>query len=135
MLAGLMAVASVAGPMVASASTLKTSGELLHYKMGKWTSSGIEYNPYDRTDWFGEWTMDGQVVWCVEPSVPTETGVTYNSAGDGAIKSGMTVRSIGNTTQEVSPYFVKRASFFTWLIYKASDAEIAQIKDVVKGEP
>lgn len=135
MLAGLMAVASVAGPMVASASTLKTSGELLHYKMGKWTSSGIEYNPYDRTDWFGEWTMDGQVVWCVEPSVPTETGVNYNSAGDGAIKSGMTVRSIGNTTQEVSPYFVKRASFFTWLIYKASDAEIAQIKDVVKGEP
>ena len=135
MLAGLMAVASVAGPMIASASTLKTSGELLHYKMGKWTSSGIEYNPYDRTDWFGEWTMDGQVVWCVEPSVPTETGVTYNSAGDGAIKSGMTVRSIGNTTQDVSPYFVKRASFFTWLIYKASDKEIAQIKETVKDEP
>lgn len=135
MLAGLMAVASVAGPMVASASTLKTSGEFLHYKMGKWTASGIEYNPYDRTDYFGEWTMDGQVVWCVEPSIPTETGVTYNSVGDGAIKSGMTVRSIGKTTQDVSPYFVKRASFFTWLIYKASDKEIAQIKETVKNEP
>ena len=134
MLAGLMAVASVAGPMVASASTLKTSGELLHYKMGKWTSSGIEYNPYDRTDWFGEWTMDGQVVWCVEPSVTTSTGVEYDSAGDGAIRNGMTVRSIGQTTQPVEPYYVKRASFFTWLIYKASDDEIAQIKDAVKNE-
>lgn len=134
MLAGLMAVASVAGPMVASASTLKTSGELLHYKMGKWTASGIEYNPYDRTDWFGEWTMDGQVVWCVEPSVTTSTGVEYDSAGDGAIRNGMTVRSIGQTTQRVEPYYVKRASFFTWLIYKASDDEIAQIKDAVKNE-
>lgn len=134
MLAGLMAVASVAGPMVASASTLQTSGELLHYKMGKWTSSGIEYNPYDRTDWFGEWTMDGQVVWCVEPSVTTSTGVEYDSAGDGAIRNGMTVRSIGQTTQRVEPYYVKRASFFTWLIYKASDDEIAQIKDAVKNE-
>ena len=134
MLAGLMAVASVAGPIVASASTLQTSGELLHYKMGKWTSSGIEYNPYDRTDWFGEWTMDGQVVWCVEPSVTTSTGVEYDSAGDGAIRNGMTVRSIGQTTQRVEPYYVKRASFFTWLIYKASDDEIAQIKDAVKNE-
>lgn len=134
MLAGLMAVASVAGPIVASASTLQTSGELLHYKMGKWTSSGIEYNPYDRTDWFGEWTMDGQVVWCVEPSVSTSTGVEYDSAGDGAIRNGMTVRSIGQTTQRVEPYYVKRASFFTWLIYKASDDEIAQIKDAVKNE-
>ena len=134
MLAGLMAVASVAGPMVASASTLKTSGELLHYKMGKWTASGIEYNPYDRTDYFGEWTMDGQVVWCVEPSVSTSTGVEYDSAGDGAIRNGMTVRSIGQTTQRVEPYYVKRASFFTWLIYKASDDEIAQIKDAVKNE-
>lgn len=134
MLAGLMAVASVAGPMVASASTLQTSGELLHYKMGKWTSSGIEYNPYDRTDWFGEWTMDGQVVWCVEPSVTTSTGVEYDSVGDGAIRNGMTVRSIGQTTQRVEPYYVKRASFFTWLIYKASDDEIAQIKDAVKNE-
>ena len=134
MLAGLMAVASVAGPIVASASTLQTSGELLHYKMGKWTSSGIEYNPYDRTDWFGEWTLDGQVVWCVEPSVTTSTGVEYDSAGDGAIRNGMTVRSIGQTTQRVEPYYVKRASFFTWLIYKASDDEIAQIKDAVKNE-
>ena len=134
MLAGLMAVASVAGPMVVSASTLQTSGEFLHYKMGKWTSSGIEYNPYDRTDWFGEWTMDGQVVWCVEPSVTTSTGVEYDSAGDGAIRNGMTVRSIGQTTQPVEPYYVKRASFFTWLIYKASDDEIAQIKDAVKNE-
>lgn len=134
MLAGLMAVASVAGPMVVSASTLQTSGEFLHYKMGKWTSSGIEYNPYDRTDWFGEWTMDGQVVWCVEPSVTTSTGVEYDSAGDGAIRNGMTVRSIGQTTQRVEPYYVKRASFFTWLIYKASDDEIAQIKDAVKNE-
>lgn len=134
MLAGLMAVASVAGPMVASASTLQTSGELLHYKMGKWTSSGVEYNPYDRTDFFGEWTLDGQVVWCVEPSVVTSTGVEYDSAGDGAIRNGMTVRSIGQTTQDVSPYYVKRASFFTWLIYKASDDEIAQIKDAVKNE-
>lgn len=134
MLAGLMAVASVAGPMVVSASTLQTSGEFLHYKMGKWTSSGIEYNPYDRTDWFGEWTMDGQVVWCVEPSVTTSTGVEYDSAGDGAIRNGMTVRSIGQATQPVEPYYVKRASFFTWLIYKASDDEIAQIKDAVKNE-
>jgi LPXTG-motif cell wall anchor domain protein len=134
MLAGLMAVASVAGPMVVSASTLQTSGEFLHYKMGKWTSSGIEYNPYDRTDWFGEWTLDGQVVWCVEPSVTTSTGVEYDSAGDGAIRNGMTVRSIGQTTQNVEPYYVKRASFFTWLIYKASDDEIAQIKDAVKNE-
>lgn len=134
MLAGLMAVAFVAGPMVVSASTLQTSGEFLHYKMGKWTSSGIEYNPYDRTDWFGEWTMDGQVVWCVEPSVTTSTGVEYDSAGDGAIRNGMTVRSIGQTTQSVEPYYVKRASFFTWLIYKASDDEIAQIKDAVKNE-
>ena len=140
MLAGLMAVASVAGPMVASASTLNVDGELVYYKMGQWHKSGIEWSDYDRSDTFGEWTMDGEVVWCLEPSVLTETGVSYNSEGDGAIRNGITVRTIGKTNgvqneHEAGPYFIKRAAFFTWLIYKASDSDIAKIKDYVKNKP
>ena len=140
MLAGLMAVVSVSGPMVASASTLNVDGEVVFYKMGQWHESGIEWSDYDRSDKFGEWTMDGQVVWCLEPSVLTETGVSYNSEGDGAIRNGITVRTIGKTngernTHEAGPYFVKRAAFFTWLIYKASDSDIAKIKDYVKNKP
>lgn len=141
MLAGLMAVVSVAGPMVASASTLNVDGELVYYKMGQWTkSNGIKWSDYDRSDKFGEWTMDGQVVWCLEPSVLTETGVSYNSEGDGAIRNGITVRTIGkqngvHNTNEAGPFFVKRAAFFTWLIYKASDSDIAKIKNYVKDKP
>lgn len=139
MLAGLMVVASVAGPMVASASTLNVTGELVYYKMGRWTSSGVDWSPYDRSDMFGEWTMDGQIVWCVEPSIKTGTGVTYTSAGDSAIKNGMTVRSIGITggvqnTNTAQAYHVKRAAFFTWLIYKASDSDISKIKELIKDK-
>lgn len=137
MLAGLMAVASVAGPMVASAATVNVTGELVYYQMGRWTSSGIDWSPYDRSDQFGEWTMDGQIVWCVEPSVLTSTGVSYTSEGDGAIKNGMTVRTIGQingvrNTNTAQPYHVKRAAFFTWLIYKASDSDISKIKEYSK---
>lgn len=137
MLAGLMAVASVAGPMVASAATVNVTGELVYYQVGRWTSSGIDWSPYDRSDQFGEWTMDGQIVWCVEPSVLTSTGVSYTSEGDGAIKNGMTVRTIGLTngvrnTNTAQPYHVKRAAFFTWLIYKASDSDISKIKEYSK---
>lgn len=139
MLAGLMAVVSVSGPMVASASTLNVDGEVVFYKMGQWHESGIEWSDYDRSDKFGEWTMDGQVVWCLEPSVLTETGVTYNSEGDGAIRNGITVRTIGkqngvHNQHEAGPFFVKRAAFFTWLIYKASDSDIAKIKDLIKDK-
>lgn len=139
MLAGLMVVASVAGPMVASASTLNVTGELVYYKMGRWTSSGVDWSPYDRSDMFGEWTMDGQIVWCVEPSIKTGTGVTYTSAGDSAIKNGMTVRTIGKTggvqnTNTAQAYHVKRAAFFTWLIYKASDSDISKIKELIKDK-
>ena len=139
MLAGLMVVASVAGPMVASASTLNVTGELVYYKMGQWTSSGIDWSPYDRSDMFGEWTMDGQIVWCVEPSIKTGTGVTYTSAGDSAIKNGMTVRTIGKTggvqnTNTAQAHHVKRAAFFTWLIYKASDSDISKIKELIKDK-
>lgn len=139
MLAGLMVVASVAGPMVASASTLNVTGELVYYKMGQWTSSGVDWSPYDRSDMFGEWTMDGQIVWCVEPSIKTGTGVTYTSAGDSAIKNGMTVRTIGKTggvqnTNTAQAYHVKRAAFFTWLIYKASDSDISKIKELIKDK-
>lgn len=138
-LAGLLAFTSIAGPIAANAATLNVDGELVFYKMGQWHESGIEWSDYDRSDKFGEWTMDGQVVWCLEPSVLTETGVTYNSEGDGAIRNGITVRTIGKTdgvrnTHEAGPYFVKRAAFFTWLIYKASDSDIAKIKDLIKDK-
>lgn len=133
-LAGLMVVASVAGPIVANAATLKISGELVNYKAGKWTDSGIEWNPYNRNDMFGVYTMDGQVVWCIEPSIKTDNGVSYNSEGDDAIRNGMTVRTIGGVTHDAGPYFVKRAAFFTWLIYKASDSDISQIKEYVKNK-
>ena len=138
-LAGLLAFTSIAGPIAANAATLNVNGEVVFYKMGQWTESGIEWSDYDRSDKFGEWTMDGQVVWCLEPSVLTETGVTYNSEGDGAIRNGITVRTIGKTdgvrnTHEAGPYFVKRAAFFTWLIYKASDSDIAKIKDLIKDK-
>ena len=133
-LAGLMVVASVAGPIVANAATLKISGELVNYKAGKWTSSGVEWNPYNRNDMFGVYTMDGQVVWCIEPSIKTDNGVSYNSEGDDAIRNGMTVRTIGGVTHDAGPYFVKRAAFFTWLIYKASDSDISQIKEYVKNK-
>ena len=139
-LAGLIAFTSIAGPIVANAATLTVNGEVVFYKMGQWHKSGIEWSDYDRSDTFGEWTMDGEVVWCLEPSVLTETGVSYNSEGDSAIRKGITVRTIGKTNgehnrHEAGPYFVKRVAFFTWLIYKASDSDIAKIKDYVKNKP
>lgn len=138
-LAGLLAFTSIAGPIAANAATVNVNGEVVFYKMGQWTSDGINWSDYDRSDKFGEWTMDGEVVWCLEPSVLTETGVTYNSEGDSAIRKGITVRTIGKTdgvrnTTTATPYLVKRAAFFTWLIYKASDSDIAKIKDLIKDK-
>lgn len=138
-LAGLLAFTSIAGPIAANAATVNVNGEVVFYKMGQWTEGGINWSDYDRSDKFGEWTMDGEVVWCLEPSVLTETGVTYNSEGDSAIRKGITVRTIGKTdgvrnTTTAGPYLVKRAAFFTWLIYKASDSDIAKIKDLIKDK-
>ena len=133
-LAGLMTVATVATPIIGSASTLHFSGEVLNYKMGKYTSSGIDWSPYARFDSFGEYTLDGEVVWCMEPSIKTDDGYSYHSDGEDAIRNGVTVRSIGGSTNTAGAYYVKLASFYTWLIYKASDSELNQIKDLVRNE-
>lgn len=133
-LAGIMTVATVATPIIGSASTLHFSGEVLNYKMGKYTSSGIDWSPYDRFDLFGEYTLDGEVVWCMEPSVKTGDGYSYHSDGEDAIRNGVTVRSIGGSTNTAAAYYVKLASFYTWLVYKASDSELNQIKDLVRNE-
>lgn len=133
-LAGIMTVATVATPIIGSASTLHFSGEVLNYKMGKYTLSGIDWSPYDRFDSFGEYTLDGEVVWCMEPSVTTGDGYSYHSDGEDAIRNGVTVRSIGGSTNTAAAYYVKLASFYTWLVYKASDSELNQIKDLVRNE-
>ena len=133
-LAGIMTVATVATPIIGSASTFHFSGEVLNYKMGKYTSSGIDWSPYDRFDSFGEYTLDGEVVWCMEPSVKTGDGYSYHSDGEDAIRNGVTVRSIGGSTNTAAAYYVKLASFYTWLVYKASDSELNQIKDLVRNE-
>ena len=133
-LAGIITVATVATPIIGSASTLHFSGEVLNYKMGKYTSSGIDWSPYDRFNSFGEYTLDGEVVWCMEPSVKTGDGYSYHSDGEDAIRNGVTVRSIGGSTNTAAAYYVKLASFYTWLVYKASDSELNQIKDLVRNE-
>lgn len=133
-LAGIMTVATVATPIIGSAATLNISGETLQYTRGKWVSGNIDWNSYRGTDTFGEWTMDGEVVWCIEPSVKTSDGTSYESKGDDAIRNGVTVRSIDDTTNTASGYYVERASFYTWLIYKASDSELNQIEDYVKDK-
>ena len=133
-LAGIMTVATVATPIIGSAATLNISGETLQYTRGKWVSGNIDWSSYRGTDTFGEWTMDGEVVWCIEPSVKTSDGTSYESKGDDAIRNGVTVRSIDDTTNTASGYYVERASFYTWLIYKASDSELNQIEDYVKDK-
>lgn len=133
-LAGIMTVATVATPIIGSAATLNISGETLQYTRGKWVSGNIDWSSYRGTDMFGEWTMDGEVVWCIEPSVKTSDGTSYESKGDDAIRNGVTVRSIDDTTNTASGYYVERASFYTWLIYKASDSELNQIEDYVKDK-
>lgn len=133
-LAGIMTVATVATPIIGSAATLNISGETLQYTRGKWVSGNIDWSSYRGTDTFGEWTMDGEVVWCIEPSVKTSDGTSYESKGDDAIRNGVTVKSIDDTTNTASGYYVERASFYTWLIYKASDSELNQIEDYVKDK-
>ena len=133
-LAGIMTVATVATPIIGSAATLNISGETIQYTRGKWVSGDIEWSSYRGTDMFGEWTMDGEIVWCIEPSVKTSDGTSYESKGDDAIRNGVTVRSIDDTTNTASGYYVERTSFYTWLIYKASDSELNQIEDYVKDK-
>ena len=133
-LAGIMTVATVATPIIGSAATLNISGETLQYTRGKWVSGNIDWSSYRGIDTFGEWTMDGEVVWCIEPSVKTSDGTSYESKGDDAIRNGVTVRSIDDTTNTASGYYVERVSFYTWLIYKASDSELNQIEDYVKDK-
>lgn len=133
-LAGIMTVATVATPIIGSASTLNMRGEVLHYKMGKASSSSVAWSEYTRFDTFGEWTLDGEVVWCLEPSIATSDGYSYHSNGDDAIRNGVTVRSIQGSTNRAEAYYVKLASFYTWLIYRASDSDLNQIKDFVRNE-
>ena len=133
-LAGIMTVATVATPIIGSAATLNMRGELLYYKMGKASATSVSWNEYTRFDTFGEWTLDGQVVWCIEPSVTTSDGYSYHSNGDDAIRNGVTVRSIQGSTHKADAYYVELATFYTWLIYKASDSELSQIKDLVRNE-
>ena len=133
-LAGIMTVATVATPILGSAATLNMRGELLYYKMGKASATSVSWNEYTRFDTFGEWTLDGQVVWCIEPSITTSDGYSYHSNGDDAIRNGVTVRSIQGSTHQADAYYVELATFYTWLIYKASDSELSQIKDLVRNE-
>lgn len=133
-LAGIMTVATVATPIIGSAATLNMRGELLYYKMGKASATSVSWNEYTRFDTFGEWTLDGQVVWCIEPSVTTSDGYSYHSNGDDAIRNGVTVRSIQGSTHQADAYYVELATFYTWLIYKSSDSELSQIKDLVRNE-
>ena len=138
-LAGIMTVATVATPIIGSASTLNISGPLSTYRAGRWVSSTqIDWDENVgvtelRRDNFGEWTMDGQVVWCIEPSIPTNSSAQYTSDGDDAITSGTTIRSIqGYSTHRNALYF-KEAAFFTWLAYKATDEQVNEIKDYAKS--
>lgn len=138
-LAGIMTVATVATPIIGSASTLNISGPLSTYRAGRWVSpTQIDWDENVgvtelRRDNFGEWTMDGQVVWCVEPSIPTNSSAQYTSDGDDAITSGTTIRSIqGYSTHRNALYF-KEAAFFTWLAYKATDEQVNEIKDYAKS--
>ena len=138
-LAGIMTVATVATPIIGSASTISFSGPLSSYRAGRWVSpTQIDWDENlgvteRRTDYFGEWTMDGQVVWCMEPSIRTNESVQYSSDGDTAITSGTTIRSIHGYSSHKSSLYFKEAAFFTWLAYKATDEQVNEIKEYAKS--
>lgn len=133
-LAGIMTVATVATPIIGSASTINLSGPITTYRAGRWTPDGIIWDQDlgitdKRLDRFGEYTMDGEVVWCVEPSILTNETAEYSSDGDDAIINGTTIRSIHRTEDHRSALYFKEAAFFTWLAYKATDEQVDEIKE------
>lgn len=133
-LAGIMTVATVATPIIGSASTINLSGPITTYRAGRWTPDGIIWDKDlgitdKRLDRFGEYTMDGEVVWCVEPSILTNETAEYSSDGDDAIINGTTIRSIHRTEDHRSALYFKEAAFFTWLAYKATDEQVDEIKE------
>ena len=134
LLAGIMTVATVATPIIGIASTINLSGPITTYRAGRWTPDGIIWDQDlgitdKRLDRFGEYTMDGEVVWCVEPSILTNKTAEYSSDGDDAIINGTTIRSIHRTEDHRSALYFKEAAFFTWLAYKATDEQVDEIKE------
>ena len=134
LLAGIMTVATVATPIIGTASTINLSGPITTYRAGRWTPDGIIWDKDlgitdKRLDRFGEYTMDGEVVWCIEPSILTNETAEYSSDGDDAIINGTTIRSIHRTEDHRSALYFKEAAFFTWLAYKATDEQVDEIKE------
>ena len=125
-LAGLMVCSSIATPVLGSAATLRWGTHESHYTVGKWYGPGDIRWREDRESWdyFGEWTLDGQVVWCVEPSIVTTDGSDYDSDGDDAIRNGARIRTLFDETDDRGAEFFKLTAYMTWLAYKATDQQI-----------
>ena len=131
-LASFLAFSSVLTPVVASAGSLHVDGPISKYKLGFYDETAEAWDWSDTSehlDRFGEFTIDGNLVWCIEPSVYTDEGFNYSSDGD-PIQSGATVRTPGGSVKRSGIMF-KIASFIIWATYKASEKDISELKKYV----
>lgn len=83
-------------------------------------------------DVWGYWTINGNVVWCMEPAIAmpnNEQGIATYDNGTDIIRNNSTiqVRSF-NHTRSVSGDSIKAVAGIQWMVYNASDKELNDLQ-------
>lgn len=109
---------------------VRHEGEWITYTANNWVKGHQESKRLQ--DVWGYWTINGQVVWCMEPAVPMPNNddgrPTYDNGTD-VIKANSTiqVRSF-NHTRNVDGTHLRGVAGVQWLVYNASQQELNDLK-------
>lgn len=117
-LAGAFVVPQVAvNAAPAFASTLQKQSSTSGYTYLVHNRDGVNYYGFDQ---FAIWTIDGKWVWCIEPMIYTDVGITYNGSADIVTGGNVTIRHNNNTTTTLSYANRQNAVLLPWILLEAS---------------
>lgn len=133
-------LACFAGSGSAAAETrIKIEGqENIRYHIHNW-AKGHQETSRRLVDAFGYWSINGEPVWCLEPSVSIpDYGGTHGPTGhfdngSDAIQQGRTLnlRTFNGSTQ-VSLQDLRAMSAFQWLVYNASEDDLKRLAQIAE---
>lgn len=117
-LAGAFVVPQIAvNAAPAFAGTLQKQNSNSGYTYLIHNRNGVNYHSVEQ---FAIWTIDGKWVWCIEPLIYTDVGVTYNGSSDIVTGGNVTIRLDKNTTTTLSYANRQNAVLLPWILLEAS---------------
>ena len=129
----LLSIMGLAKTDVVHADNLvEYEGERVTYTVNNWYNGGQLESKQGLIDILGFWTINGQVVWCMEPAVPmpnNTAGISTYDNGTDVIEANSKVRVKSfNHTRDVSGSYLKGVAGVQWLVYNASQQELNDLR-------